>query len=417
MKETVDYYTRSLDCVHCGLCLEACPTYGVLGLETDSPRGRIYLMRALAEDRIDDVASIRPHLDQCLDCRACETACPSGVRYGQIIETVRSDLERRIPRKGLGARLRRFLLRQIVARQGRLRVAFRLAALAERIGLRRAAVALGLLPKTMDDLVPHVPRASERRPIVGRFLPDGEPRGKVWLFTGCVMEQVFGRINQATLRLLLANGFEVEVPAAQGCCGALLLHDGQADDARALARENLTAFGDGDEPIVNNSAGCGAAMREYGELLGTDAAAAFAERCVDVSALLARHGLTATPAALPRRVAYDAPCHLCHGQGVHDAPRELLEHVPGIELVSNPGAEDCCGSAGIYNLLQPELAGAIGERKARELRDSGAEIVATGNPGCMMQIGAHLRRLGSDIRVAHPVELLLPEHDQARDAR
>jgi glycolate oxidase iron-sulfur subunit len=403
----LDWYAQSLDCVHCGLCLEACPTYTLLGLETDSPRGRIYLMRALAEGRVDDPGSIRQHFDQCLGCRACETVCPSGVRYGHLLEAVRHEGEQHFPERGLGARLRRWLLRHVVAHPGRLRGAFTAGALAERIGLRRLARRLGVLPASVDRLLPRVPPARERRSLAGLHPAIGARRGKVLLFTGCVMQEAFGAIHRATLRVLQANGFDVEVPAEQRCCGALHVHGGQADDARRLARANVAAFPK-DALIVNNSAGCGAAMKEYGELLGGADAHAFAARCRDVTEVLAEAGLTAAPAPFPHRVAYDAPCHLCHGQRVRAQPLALLRQVPGIELVAHPTSEDCCGSAGIYNLLQPELAGRIGEAKAKALLATGAEVVATGNPGCTMQIQAHLRELGSSLRVVHPVELLVP---------
>jgi glycolate oxidase iron-sulfur subunit len=408
MTGATDFLARTLDCVHCGLCLPVCPTYRVLGLETDSPRGRIYLMRALAEGRVADAAAIRPHLDQCLGCRACETACPSGVRYGEILETVRSETERSEPARGLRAFLVRFLLWHVLARQRRLRAAFALGRLAERFGLRWLATKLGVLPRAMAELAPAIPPARERAPLpTGLHRAHGPARGRVALFTGCVMEPLFGRVNRATLELLLANGFDVEVPAAQGCCGALLVHAGQADKARILAERNVAAFA-GATIVINNSAGCGCAMKEYGHLLGTAAGAAFAAKCRDVSEFLGREGLQARPAARAVKVAYDDPCHLCHGQGVRSEPRALLRQVPGLELAAHARPEDCCGSAGIYNLLQPDLAGEIGRCKAESLIASGAELCATGNPGCMLQIGSWLRRAGSPMRVVHPVELLLP---------
>jgi glycolate oxidase iron-sulfur subunit len=410
--EQVPFYVRSLDCVHCGLCLEACPTYRDLGLETDSPRGRLYLMRAFAEGRIDDPGAIRPHLDRCLDCRACESVCPSGVRYGEILEAVRSDMERRQPSRGLARWLRRLVLRHVVARQGRLRLACTLARVAERLGMRRLFKAVGLLRPHQDALLPPVPPWRERRSLAGTHRPAGASRGEVFLFTGCVMEQLFGRINRATLDLLLRNGFTVHVPKAQVCCGALLVHDGQADGARALAHANLHAFA-GTMPIVVNSAGCGCAMREYGHLLGSEAAHQFSSRVRDVSEFLADTGLTSTPAPLPRRVAYDDPCHLCHGQGVREQPRALLRQVPGIEMVAHADPEECCGSAGIYNLVQPELAGRIGKRKAQALAASGAAVVVTANPGCMLQLRAHLAATGKDVEVRHLVEVLLPAPDVA----
>jgi glycolate oxidase iron-sulfur subunit len=404
-------YTRSLDCVHCGLCLPTCPTYQVLGVEADSPRGRIYLMRALAEGRVQDPQAIRPFLDRCLDCRACETACPSGVRYGEILETTRAELERQRPAPAIASRLARFLLRHVVAHQGRLRLLFALLRGAEVTGLKWLAGKLRLIPKHAMSIAPPVPNRRDRAPLpTGLHTPPpGTARRgiKVALFTGCIMEPMFGRVNRATLRLLLANGFDVEVPAAQRCCGALLVHAGLPEPARDLARANVTAFADADF-VINNSAGCGCAMKEYGHLLGTAEGATFAAKCRDISEFLAAQGLTATPAPRPVRAAYDDPCHLCHGQGVRAQPRQLLAQVPGLELVAHDKPEDCCGSAGIYNLLQPEVAEPIGQRKAAALLARQPELVVTGNPGCMMQIQSHLRRAGSDITVMHPVELLLP---------
>jgi glycolate oxidase iron-sulfur subunit len=405
------HHARTLDCVHCGLCLPACPTYDVLGLETDSPRGRIYLMRALEEGRVQRPADVRVYLDRCLDCRACESACPSGVRYGELLEDARERLEATLPRRGLAARLRRWLLLRVLARQRRLRLAFAVLALAQRAGLRWLAAKLRLLPPAIAAL-PAIPPASERAPLAGTFPAHGGERGRVALLTGCVMEQLFGRVNRATIALLQANGFTVEVPRDQACCGALLVHDGLADAARALARRNVAAFA-GAAAVVTNSAGCGAALHGYGHLLGDDGGRALAAKARDVSAFLAEHGLAAQPAPFAGAIAYDDPCHLCHGQGVRQQPRELLAQVPGARMVAHADPEACCGSAGIYNLVHPRLAGPIGRRKAAALAACGADVVATGNPGCMMQIAAHLRALGSPVRVVHPVELLLPAEARA----
>lgn len=408
-------YLRTLDCVHCGLCLQACPTYQVLGVEADSPRGRIYLMRALAEGRVQDPRAIRPFLERCLDCRACETACPSGVHYGQLVETVRGDLELAAPARGLGAWLVRTLLWHLVAHQGRLRLSFALLRGAELVGLRWLATRLRLLPPAVARVAPPTPPGRERRPLPAglHVPPPGVPRRgvRVALFTGCIMEQMFGRVNRATLRLLLANGFEVVVPAAQRCCGALLMHTGRNDRARVLARANVAAFADADV-VVNNSAGCGCAMREYGHLLGTAAAEAFAAKCRDVSEFLAAAGLSATPAECRARAAYDDPCHLCHGQGVRQQPRDLLARVPGLELAPHERPEDCCGSAGIYNLIHTGLAGEIGRRKVEQLLAARVDMIVTGNPGCMLQIDSSLRAAGRPLPVRHTVELLLPPGQQ-----
>ncbi|MCB9878850.1 MAG: (Fe-S)-binding protein [Planctomycetes bacterium] len=404
-------YPRTLDCVHCGLCLPTCPTYQVLGVEADSPRGRIYLMRALAEGRVEDPQAIRPFLDRCLDCRACETACPSGVRYGEILETTRAALERQQPTPGPKGFLVRTMLWHVVARQGRLRFAFAMMRAAEVLGLRWLAAKLRLIPRHMAEIAPPVPTARERRPLptgLHKPPPGVTPRGRrVALFTGCIMEPMFGRVNRATLDVLLQNGFEVHVPKAQGCCGALLVHAGQPERARQLAAANVAAFA-GDEIVVNNSAGCGCALKEYGHLLGTPEGEAFGRKCRDVTELLAAEGLTATPAERPVRAVYDDPCHLCHGQGVRSQPRELLRQVPGLQLVEAERAEDCCGSAGIYNLLQPDVAQQIGQRKVDRLQATGAEVVVTANPGCMLQIDSHLRRSGHPAPTLHVIELLRP---------
>jgi glycolate oxidase iron-sulfur subunit len=404
-------YDLTLDCVHCGLCLPACPTYKELGAETDSPRGRIYMVRALAEGRLDDTKSVQHHLNRCLDCRACETTCPSGVQYGAILESTRADLEKKHPTRGLRAFMQRLLLRHVVIHQRRLRAVSFVVRAAERVGLRWLARKVGVLPAKVDALAPHMPSAKRRRPLpTGIHSPRSKPRGRVGLFTGCVMEPMFGDVNRATLQLLLANGFEVVVPAAQRCCGALLVHAGLPEDARPLAEANLAAFRDVDI-VVNNSAGCGCMLREYEELLGSAAAAEFSAKCRDISEFLADVGLQAKPGPVPTgtRAAYDDPCHLCHGQGVRAQPRALLRQVPGLELVNHGNPEDCCGSAGIYNLMQPELAAEIGRKKADSLMAADVHLVVTGNPGCMIQIGAHLRQRGNAPKVVHPVELLLPD--------
>ncbi len=406
------FYQDTLDCVHCGLCLAACPTYDVLGLEPDSPRGRVFLVRALAENRIESGKDIRPHLDQCLGCLSCQSACPSGVRYGQILETSRGLIEQRWPSRGGKNRLRKLLLTRVVARQGRLRLAFRLLRLAQILGLRWLAHKLGLVPPLTNHLLPEVPSAASRAPLQGTHEPTGftaaQVRGTVALFTGCVMEQVFGDLNRKTLQLLLANGYRVQVVDEQVCCGALLLHDGQIEAARRLAKTNIQAFADADV-VIHNSAGCSNAMRDYGHLLGDDEAQQLADKCRDICEFLATEGLVATPAAFPYRVAYDDPCHLCHGQKIRAEPRQLLAAVPGLQLVDHPESERCCGSAGIYNLNQPELAAEIGRKKVAEIHKTGAEVLITGNPGCIMQIRAHLAMAGGPApRVMHPVEVLLP---------
>ena len=388
---TVPGYEPSLGCVHCGLCLPACPTYELSGLETESPRGRIALFRAMAEGRVADPGSLTAHFDQCLGCRACESLCPSGVQYGEVLQGARAVLRP-------GSRLARLLLRHVVPHKRRLRVAFRLGRFAESLGLRALGTRLGWVPAAAEELVPWIPRGPERAPLVGTFEAEGERRGTVALFTGCITEQLFGDLNRRTRDLLVANGFRVVCPPAQRCCGALAAHAGELDIADELARHNELVFEDFDV-VIHNASGCGAAMREHGPL---------AAKSRDICAFLAEVGLRATPARFPHRVAYDDPCHLCHGQGVRAAPRELLAEVPELELVPHADPESCCGSAGTFNLSQPEIAAQIGARKAAALLASGADVVATGNPGCILQVRAHLRRSGAAVRVVHPVELLLP---------
>lgn len=404
-------YAATLDCVHCGLCLPTCPTYQVLGNEADSPRGRIYLMRALAEGRVAEPATIQPFLDRCLDCRACETACPSGVQYGTILANTRAAMTAKSPPRGIRAWLVRQLLRRIVAVPARLRRAFAWLAVCERLGLRRLAEWCRLIPAPVRQLAPRVPTRHARRPLASGVHPPSptvQARGiTVGLFTGCVQEQLFGEVNRATLQLLLANGFRVLVPAAQRCCGALLAHAGQTDDAKALAEANVQAFAEVDF-VIHNAAGCGCAMKEYGHLLGHADGVALASKCRDLAEFLAEQGLSATPAPRHARAVYDDPCHLCHGQGVRQQPRELLAQVPGLELIPHEGAEDCCGSAGIYNLLQPELAHRLGERKAQQILAANADLVLTANPGCMLQLRATLRAAGSAAQVQHVAEVLLP---------
>lgn len=401
------FYQDTLDCVHCGLCLSACPTYQLTGLESESPRGRLYLMRALAEGRNENPTAIQGPLDRCLGCRACETACPSGVPYGRILEDTRADLVQQGVPGTFRVRLARTLLRHVVARPRVLRTSVRAMALLERLGLRRLAAWLGLLPRDAQELLPPIPPAGLRRSLAGVHRSDRSPsRGRVHLLTGCIMDQMFGAVHRATIRVLNASGWDVVVPDAATCCGALHAHAGDRATAARLARDNVAAFADA-EVVLHNSAGCGAMMREYEHHIGAEGRE-IASRSQDVCEFLAIEGLRHRPAARRARVGYDAPCHLHHGQGVQRAPLELLAQVPGLELVAIPGAEDCCGSAGIYNLLQPEVAEALGAAKAEAIEGCGVDLLATGNPGCALQIRRHLRSRNSSIDVVHPIELLGP---------
>ncbi|HYN90902.1 MAG TPA: heterodisulfide reductase-related iron-sulfur binding cluster [Thermoleophilaceae bacterium] len=398
------------DCVHCGFCLPTCPTYVLWGEEMDSPRGRIVLMK---EGHEEISAPLVTHLDRCLGCMACVTACPSGVQYDKLIEDARSQLERNIERPPL-ERAHRRLIFELFTRPGRLRALAPAATAAHRLGLPRLARRRSvrrLLPRlaALIAMTPDVPLKRSLSRLPQRFEARGERRGTVALLQGCVQRVFFGHVNEATARVLAAEGFEVHVPRAPRCCGALPLHAGD-DDARELAKATIEAL-ERYETVVVNAAGCGSAMKDYAHLLRdepewAERAGAFAAKVRDVTELLAEAGPRAERRPVELKVAYHDACHLAHAQGVRAQPRELLLGIPGLELVEPAEWELCCGSAGIYNLVQPEAAAELGERKARNLLDTGAEAVVAGNPGCVLQISAHTERLGRPLPVLHPMELL-----------
>jgi glycolate oxidase iron-sulfur subunit len=400
-------YEQSLDCVHCGLCLSSCPTYRETGREISSPRGRIYLMRGVAEGRIEPEGVVADEAYLCLGCRACETACPSGVHYGSLVERTRGEIERAGLRRGLARRVERFALRRVVASRGRLRLAFDVLRVAQLLWLDR--ILLPLLPSRLRGarlLLPKVPSRAERA-LPPEVVPaEGVRRGRVAVLTGCVMSELFADVNDATVRVLARNGYEVVVPREQGCCGALHAHAGDADFAASLARRNLEVFEAADvDAIVVNSAGCGAAMREVGHWLPGEGDA-FAARVRDVSEFLDEVGLREPTTSIPLRICYDDPCHLAHGQGVQQAPRRLLEAIPGVEIVPHDDPLACCGAAGIYNITHPEMSGAVLDRKLDALQAASPDAIVTGNPGCIMQLRAGAARRGLSCRVVHPIELL-----------
>ena len=399
-------------CVHCGLCLPTCPTFAELGVEMDSPRGRIRLMKNVWDGRLDaGNDAFADHMAKCLDCRACETACPSGVSFGKLMEGARSQVVA-ARRPSLPARLLRAVIFDgLISSPARLALFARFGYLSKRLGAATVlrAVRLGRLA----DLLALIPdRAPSSQALPPRFAPAGAVRGRVALFTGCVMRAAFADTNAATARVLARNGIEVLVPAAQTCCGALHAHAGERDGARALARRNIADLESLDvDAFIVNAAGCGANLKEYGWLLKDDMAwheraERFAARVKDASEYLAGVGLSARPGPLRSRVAYDDPCHLLHGQRIKDQPRALLEAIPELELVPLAEADWCCGSAGTYNVTQPELAARLGHRKAEHIKLSGAEMVVTANPGCQMQIEAALRASGARIPVVHLMDLL-----------
>jgi glycolate oxidase iron-sulfur subunit len=404
-------------CVHCGMCLEACPTYKELRVEADSPRGRLYLIRGLIEKKLEPTAGVVAHLDRCLDCRACETACPSTVKYGEILEKTRTILQPGRALSPAAAFLRWLALRVVLPSRLAQAVLFKLLWLAQALGLTWLAAFLArrrLLPRRLAAAATAPLRVPFRSFRAGqgatRFPAKGTRRLRVALFTGCVADHLFAEVNEATVKVLTENGCEVEVVAGERCCGALHIHNGARDRARALARENVRAFeAGGYDAIVSNAAGCGAELRHYGALLpGEPAAAAFGARVRDVSALLCELGIRPPPPpeGSELRVAYDEPCHLLHAQKISEPPKQLLRAIGGLSLVQLDEADACCGGAGAYFLQEPELSARITARKLDCIRRSGAEVVATGNPGCLMQIGNAARAAGLPIRVAHPVVLL-----------
>jgi glycolate oxidase iron-sulfur subunit len=404
-------------CVHCGMCLEACPTYKELRVEADSPRGRLYLIRGLVEKQIAPTPAVVAHLDRCLDCRACETACPSTVKYGEILEKTRTVLQPARP-LSLAGRVARWLAFHVVLTSRPARaVLFKLLWVAQVLGLLRLGAALarrGLLPPRLAALAaqpPRVPFLSFReRHDATTFPARGTRRRRVALFTGCVADHLFAEVNDATVRVLTENGCDVDVLPAEGCCGALHIHNGARDQAQLLARENIRAFEAGNyDAIVSNAAGCGAELRHYGALLPGDASAAqFGARVRDVSELLIELGIKPPPVSTDPtvRVAYDEPCHLLHAQKVSEPPKELLRAAGGLALVHLEEADACCGGAGAYFLQQPELSSKVTARKIEAIRRSGAEIVATGNPGCLMQLRSAARAAQLSVRVEHPIVLL-----------
>jgi glycolate oxidase iron-sulfur subunit len=410
---------KLLACVHCGLCLEACPTYVVTGDENDGPRGRLYLMRAVAEGRLETSSdTFERHIDRCLGCRACESVCPAGVEYGSLLEASRADLSAAKEWRGVGYKLVRFALRRIWLHPARLKLFFASARLLRDSGFarllrksgianlfsKRGGFALALLESSAGSQRKNSKRSSEPQVTTAK--------GTAILFTGCVGEGLFARVNRATERVLKVNGIEVKAPSAQVCCGALHAHAGDLEGARILARKNIEAFGGENETtIVTNAGGCGAMLATYGHLLADDPAFRerayeFSRRIRDIGQELERLGPVKTGTVADASVTYDASCHLMYGQKAAAASLGMLDSIENLCVVPLMGAERCCGGAGIYNLLEPDLSDQVLRQKVEHIKESGAKTVATGNPGCQMQIGAGLCLAGIPINVCHPIELL-----------
>ena len=402
------------DCVHCGFCLPTCPTYVLWNEEMDSPRGRIVLMGAGLQEGSELSETMVGHFDNCLGCMACVTACPSGVRYDLLIEDTRQQVERLHPRTRKEKLLRRALFATF-PHPGRLRATVPLL-----VAYRRSGLAAGLQRSRLLHRFPTLHSLSELAPPVTlrdavRRLPattkaQGKRRGTVGFLQGCVQRAYFGDVNAATVAVLAAEGFEVHTPRNPRCCGALGLHAGQEEDSLPLAKATIAAF-ERYEHVVVNAAGCGSAIKDYGHLLRDDPewserAAALAERARDVHELLASVPSHARRGTVEMKIAYHDACHLAHAQNVRAQPRELLRSIPGIELVEPKEWELCCGSAGIYNLTRPEPAAELGVRKVENLLATGAEAIVAANPGCSLQIAAHLRRKGESLPLLHPMQLL-----------
>jgi glycolate oxidase iron-sulfur subunit len=401
------------ECVHCGFCLPTCPTYVLFGEEMDSPRGRIYLMnKGLDEEPMND--EMVRHWDLCLGCMACVTACPSGVQYDKLIESTRQQVERRYERRADDKAFREMIF-QFFPYPNRLRVVAAPMRLYQRFGigdkLRRAGI-MQRIParmRAMEALLPDLPREEKIPDLTG---PVGEKRRRVGVLTGCVQRVFFSPVNAATVRVLAAEGCEVVAPK-QGCCGALSTHAGREEESLDFARKTIDTFEDLNlDNVVVNAAGCGSTMKEYGYLLRDDPeyaerAKAFSAKVRDVSEFLQELGLVAERNPLPVTVAYHDACHLAHAQGIRKQPRQTLKQIPGMDVKEIREAEICCGSAGIYNMVEPEPAAELGERKANNILKTGAQMIVTSNPGCMLQIQSSLKQMGRDgLPMAHPVEVL-----------
>ncbi|MDZ4802802.1 MAG: heterodisulfide reductase-related iron-sulfur binding cluster [Bryobacteraceae bacterium] len=408
-------------CVHCGLCLNACPTYRELGLEMDSPRGRVYQMVQVSQGKAEINPSYIGHIDLCLACRACETACPSGVQYGRLVEAARSDIEAHVgsSRPWPVRLLRNLVFRQLLPSRPALQLFGAALYAYQSTGLRAIVRGSGLLKLMgkmgrVEALAPEAEMPQFYK-WYGQVLPAITPqRFRVAFLGGCMANVFFARLNEATVRVLQRNGCEVSIPGDQTCCGALHVHSGLREPARELARKNIDVLLDGNfDAIITNAAGCGSTLKEYGELLENEPAYAaraleFQNKVRDVNEFLAAIGLnTADMQPVRARVTYQDSCHLAHGQKVRVAPRQLLRAIPGLEFVEMPAADLCCGSAGIYNVVQDEMAAAVLEKKMRNVTSVRPDIIATANPGCMLQLQAGVKRHGQDgQRVRHVVELL-----------
>jgi glycolate oxidase iron-sulfur subunit len=407
-------YELLLDCVHCGLCTSACPTYVETGDENESPRGRIYLMRGVTDGRLELNERVRGHLELCLDCRACETACPSGVQYGKLIEPFRVAMEAAEGETTRDDWFHRHILFGLFPYAGNLRRALLPARIAQRLGLLkflRATRLTRLLPSQLQRMIEMLPAPRRNEGQLPEFLPAiGRRRATVALFTGCIGDAMFRHVNWATARVLQQNGCDVHVPRAQACCGAIHFHAGSSEPARRFADQNLAAFSVGRfDAIINNVAGCGSMLKDYGHHWHDERQkerGAWSAKVRDVNEFLDQLGLVRPEGEIRVRATYHDACHLLHAQKIHDAPRRLLAQIPGLELHELPESELCCGAAGTYNLTQPEMSARLSRRKLDNIRKTKADVAITSNAGCALQIAREAREQGERLAVVHPMEVL-----------
>ncbi len=418
-------YELFLDCVHCGLCTASCPTYVELGDENDSPRGRIYLMRAVTDGRIALDRQVQGHLELCLDCRACESACPSGVQYGKLIEPFRIHMQKTGARPENLGWFERLMLYHVTPYAGRMRWALAPARLMQWTGIDALLTRVGLyrlLPRSLRQLHGMLPPLKRHHGRLPEVLPaEGPRRARVALFVGCAGDAFFPETTVATARVLQKNGCEVWIPRGQVCCGALHYHAAHEEPAKERAKKNCDEFladAAGVDAIIVNAAGCGAMLKDYGHLFhGTaqeEAAKKFAAKVKDVSEFLVGLGPVPPTHPLGLRATYHDACHLCHGQQIRRQPRQLLEMIPGLELVPLAESEICCGAAGSYNLTQPEMAERLGRRKAQHILATGADAVFSANVGCLIQVGRYLRAQKPGLWIAHPIDALWASYSGTR---
>lgn len=417
-------YERFLDCVHCGLCTTACPTYVETGDENDGPRGRIYLMRSVVDGRIELTDKVAGHLDLCLDCRSCETACPSGVQYGRLLEPFRVDMQNQTTSDNGETTVsssqpdwfQKWILFGLFPSRTRMAKALWPARIAQSLGLDRLATALRvtrLLPRRLQRMHAQLPRLRKPPERLPASLPAiGKRRARVGLFLGCVADAMFRHVHWATARVLQQNGCDVIIPQSQQCCGAIHYHNGASAPTADLVRKNVQAFPSDLDAVVVNVAGCGSMLKDYKHIadeLGLDSVDqlnAFQAQVQDVNEFLQSIGLVAPTGIVEARVAYQDACHLQHAQQIREQPREILQSIPGLTLLPIEEPELCCGAAGSYSITQPEMADRLGQRKTERILDTNPDIIATANAGCSLQLQAQLRQRNSTLPVVHPMELL-----------